>query len=257
VISISKHLTYPKCKIDVIREKHNALDFDYYLKLYVNSCLPKSQPCAWISNIDTYNLPFDKLDIYNLFHFHPTAINDDDSKAKIVKALQKSRTHPQGQFDTVVVLVGDSAESTGVEGTRLYTRISLVLVAHIKLGTRIGCIRVIFSFPDILDTTMGPRERPSSWHKEPLVFIEWYSLTPASTDENQGLMYRITKTTVSSTGRVQGAIVPLRSIHQSCMLSPSFGRGAVPKDWRTDTVLDMASIFFINNWNSKYAYQTI
>ena len=104
---------------------------------------------------------------------------------------------------------------------------------------------------------MGPRERPSSWHKEPLAFIEWYSLTPASTDKNQGLMYRITKTTVSSTGRVQGAIVPLCSICQSCMLSPSFGRGAVPKDWRTDTVLDMASTFFINNWNSKYAYQTI
>jgi len=30
-------------------------------------------------------------------------------------------------IDTVVVLVGDSAESTGVEGMRLYTRISLVL----------------------------------------------------------------------------------------------------------------------------------
>ena len=256
-ISISKHPTYPKCKIDVIREKHNAPDFDHYLKLYVNSRLPESQPRARISDIDTYNLPFDKLDVYNLFRFHPTAINDDDSKAEIVKALWKSRTHPQGQFDTVVVLVGDSAESTGVEGTRLYIRISLVLVAHIKLGTRIGRIRVIFSFPDILETTMGPRERPSSWHKEPLAFIEWYSPTPASADENQGLMYRITKTTASSTGRVQGAIVPLRSIRQSCMLSPSFGRGAVPKDWRTDTVLDMASTFFINNWNSKYAYQTI
>ena len=103
---------------------------------------------------------------------------------------------------------------------------------------------------------MGSRPRPREWHSGPLAFIEWYSPTPASAEENQGLMYWIKKTS-TTTGRVQGEILPLGSIRQSCMLFPSFGREDVPSDWRTDNVLDMTLTFFINNWSSKYTYQTI
>jgi len=117
-ISMSKHPTYPKSPIAVIKEKHNALDFNHYLKVYINQLLPQSE-CLHTSQLGGYKLPFGKLDVYNLFRFHPTAINDGDSEADIVKALRKSQTHPKGQFDTVVVMVKDTAESTGVEGMLL------------------------------------------------------------------------------------------------------------------------------------------
>jgi hypothetical protein len=129
-------------------------------------------------------------------------------------------------------------------------------VAYIHyLGTRIGRVRVIFTIPDMLDTSLGPRQRPDTWHNGPLAFVEWYSPTPSSTQENHGLMYRIKKIKTSQ-GRSPGAIIPLNNIRQVCMLSPAFER-EIPKTWRSDNILDLASIFFINNWSSKYAYQTI
>jgi len=78
-------------------------------------------------------------------------------------------------------------------------------------------------------------------------------------------MYHIKKVTtpVSSTSssteqipKVQGAIIPLSSICQSCMLFPVFPT-SVPTHWTPDNVLDEASSFYINNWLSKYSYQTI
>ena len=68
-------------------------------------------------------------------------------------------------------------------------------------------------------------------------------------------MYQIKKTKTSQ-GRSPGAIIPLNNIRQLCMLSPVFER-QIPKTWRSDNVLDLASNFFVNNWSSKYAYQTM
>jgi len=116
-------------------------------------------------------------------------------------------------------------------------------------------VRVIFTIPDMIDTLQGPRQRPDTWHSGPLVYVEWYSPTPSSAQENHGLMYRIKKMKTTQ-GRITGAIIPLSNIRQSCMLSPAFEH-EIPRTWRSDNVLDLASSFFINNWSSKYAYQTI
>lgn len=107
----------------------------------------------------------------------------------------------------------------------------------------------------MLDTSLGPRQRPDTWHGGPLAFIEWYSPIPSSARENHGLMYQIKKIKTSQ-GRIPGAIIPLSNIRQVCMLCPAFDR-EIHKTWRSDNVLDLASTFFINNWSSKYAYQTI
>jgi hypothetical protein len=123
------------------------------------------------------------------------------------------------------------------------------------LGTRIGRVRVIFSIPDTLDTSLGPRQRPDTWHNGPLAFVEWYSPIPSRAQDNHGLMYRIKKVKTLQ-GRMPGAIIPLSNIRQSCMLYPIFDTN-VSKKWRSENVLDLASSFLVNNWSSKYAYQTI
>ena len=62
------------------------------------------------------DLPFKHLDVYNMFRFHPEGIQDDEEEKDLVKAFPRSAEHPDGHFDTVIVMVGKEAESTGLAG---------------------------------------------------------------------------------------------------------------------------------------------
>jgi len=129
-------------------------------------------------------------------------------------------------------------------------------------GTRVGRVRVIFTLPDEVHSITGARPAPSNWPKEPLVYIEWYSRLEKSANPRNGMMYRIKKIPLKSSAtsmdkdKVQGTILRLSCIRQSCMLFPTFP-SSVPAHWTTDNILDSASSFYINNWLSKYSYQTI
>jgi hypothetical protein len=70
------------------------------------------------------------------------------------------------------------------------------------------------------------------------------------------MMYYIKKVSGTTLGKVQGTILPLARIRQSCMLFPIFP-SSIPAHWTPDSILDHASSFHINNWLSKYSYQTI
>jgi len=84
------------------------------LKVYINALLPTPLP---LHQLDDHRLPFTQVHIFNQFYLHLSAIHDDEPEfPDIVRDLCKSQTHPYGQFDTVVVLVNDSVESTGLAG---------------------------------------------------------------------------------------------------------------------------------------------
>jgi hypothetical protein len=92
---------------------------------------------------------------------------------------------------------------------------------------------------------------------EPLAYIEWYSKLEGAAAGKHGMMYHIKKvSTTSNPVRVQGDILPLSSIRQSCMLFPVFPED-VPAHWSASNVLDQATSFLVNNWLSKYSYQSI
>jgi len=104
---------------------------------------------------------------------------------------------------------------------------------------------------------LGAQPAPKTWPNEPLAYIEWYSKLDGAADAKHGLMYHIKKAcTTSNPARVQGVILPLGRIRQSCMLFPTFP-AVVPVHWSTTNVLDHASSFLVNNWLSKYSYQSI
>jgi hypothetical protein len=119
-------------------------------------------------------------------------------------------------------------------------------------GTRVGRVRVIFTLPEEVQSITGARPAPRNWPKEPLVYIEWYSKLEKAANSRNGMMYLIKK----DNDKVQGTILRLSNIRQSCMLFPTFP-SSVPAHWKTDNILDSASSFYINNWLSKYSYQTI
>ena len=61
-----------------------------------------------------------------------------------------------------------------------------------------------------------------------------------------------------TSAQAQSSIIPVSNIQQSCMLFPVFPKLApMPGDWKSENVLDKCSSFLINNWSSKYVYQTI
>ncbi|KAF8958090.1 hypothetical protein BDZ97DRAFT_1668870, partial [Flammula alnicola] len=166
-------------------------------------------------------------------------VHDNEEEKDLVKALPRSAKNPCGRFDTVIAIVKDEAESTGVA------------------GTRIGRVRVIFTLPKQLETSLGRRPAPTNWPQGPLAYIEWYSKLDAIAEVKHGMMYRLKKvSTTTDQTRVQGAVLPLSNIRQSCMLFPVFPED-VPIQWTPANVLDHATSFLLNNWLSKYSYQTI
>ena len=66
-------------------------------------------------------------------------------------------------------------------------------------------------------------------------------------------MYKIRKL---PNDRTEATVIPLSNIRQGCMLFPDFTQG-VRSDWSSKNVLDLGQTFFLNNWQSKYTYQTI
>ena len=110
---------------------------------------------------------------------------------------------------------------------------------------------------------------PSEWADVgPLAYVEWFSKLPQAADPIH-MMYEVRKMPLRADGTPPGEIVPLSMIRQSCQLIPKFPRPTnsdmdssynllpVPLDWNSHNVLDKANRFLLNNWATKYSYQTL
>ncbi|KAG1845827.1 hypothetical protein F4604DRAFT_1595365 [Suillus subluteus] len=119
---------------------------------------------------------------------------------------------------------------------------------------KIGRLRVIFSLPEMIRNWYpAPQEWSIRGH---LAYIEWYKLSSGTPSHHN--MYTVHRPLSPTNGVVEGDIVPLHTIRQSCQLIPLAGPGiAWPKTWNANTVLDESHFFLLNNWSSKYAYQTL
>ncbi|KAF8958698.1 hypothetical protein BDZ97DRAFT_1591405, partial [Flammula alnicola] len=112
-ISIAKFPNFPNRNLSLIEDKHQAPDFTYYLKVYLNAFATKPVQPRFLNES---TLPFTKVDVYNMFRFHPEGVHDNEEEKDLVKALPRSAKNPRGRFDTVIAIVKDEAESTGVAG---------------------------------------------------------------------------------------------------------------------------------------------
>lgn len=112
LLSLPKFPTQARKRITHIQEEHCAPGFSVRLKEFLNALLPHP-----VSNRNAilHHLPFDRLDVYHTLKFHPASLDDGEEECDVVKAIS-SRTRHGGRFDTVVVLHGENAEATGLEG---------------------------------------------------------------------------------------------------------------------------------------------
>lgn len=120
-ISLAKIPNFPGREFSFIHNNHDAPDFEFYLKQYLNRFMDK--PIGQ-RLLDRTPLSFTKVDVYNMFRFHPEEMQDNEEENDLVKAIPKSAKFPYGRFDTVIALVNDEAESTGLKGKfSLYNQI--------------------------------------------------------------------------------------------------------------------------------------
>lgn len=126
-----------------------------------------------------------------------------------------------------------------------------------SLGTRIGRVKVIFRLPLKIHNSVD--HVPSSWPKGPLAYVEWFTKPKQAAEDNHE-MYAISKAPKRTDGTISCSFIPLGNIRQTCQLFPKYPTTKdlqqIPK-WTSDTVLDNCQSFFVNNWGSMYAYQTI
>ncbi|KAF9064711.1 hypothetical protein BDP27DRAFT_1230085 [Rhodocollybia butyracea] len=244
-IRIAKHPHEQRKSLNAIVNSHNVPGFIPALKLYINSHLPKEEQATKKEAIANGCLPFTLLDVWHHFKFTPVNLFDDDSDVpkEIVKAIPSGtnlRTSQSGpRYDTVIVLVNDEAESTAV------------------IGCRVARLRVIFQLPEKvkrLGQGFGILEEPapSNWPRTPLAYITWFSHFKSGPDSKNGMCH--VKPSALN-GIPQGGIISLSDIRQSCMLVPSSNEWS--RSWISDNILDECPSFFVNNFQSKYTYQTI
>ncbi|KAG1752122.1 hypothetical protein EDB19DRAFT_1627811, partial [Suillus lakei] len=114
-------------------------------------------------------------------------------------------------------------------------------------------LRVIFKLPEVLKHF---EPVPKTWPTHHLAYVKWYKLSNRpGTNHN---MYVVFKSAPLANGVVPGEIVPLTAIRQSCQLIPLTGPNiSWPPTWKSHNVLDLSHCFLLNNWSSKFAYQTI
>ena len=126
---------------------------------------------------------------------------------------------------------------------------------------KLGRLRVIFKLPETIPSLLLD-PRLSSWPKDPLAYVEWYKLTP-----HPGRYHNMYTATPPQTPHLEhlrlvqdipGEVILLRSIRQTCQLIPlAKDNENWPLDWTSSNVLDRCNSFLVNNWSSKFAYQTI
>lgn len=118
-------------------------------------------------------------------------------------------------------------------------------------GTRAGRIKAIFSLPDKI------HGNSSHWSTDPLAYVEWYTkFSPSPPNDHK--MYTLSVPPLRQDGTRPGKIIPLSQIRQSCQLIPHYDTyNTVPRHWTSENILDTCKIFWLNNWTSLYAYQTL
>jgi hypothetical protein len=234
-----------------MEKAHNAPAFGHHLKRYLASFLDTSVSDRQLTEAI---LPIDAVDLYTSFRFVTDQLNEDSATGDIVKAIPMTSGNLSGCFDTVVVMDSDEAEATALSGG-LILFLKLRVIDSFTLGTRIGWVRVVFCLPKSIQRPGFLMPLPAYLPQNPLAYVEWYTRQGQAANATHG-MYTISRA-YDTNGQPQGSVIPLSSIRQSCMLIPVFPNSSEEFNWMADDVLDKADRFMINNWSSKYAYQTI
>ncbi|KAJ7334948.1 hypothetical protein DFH08DRAFT_916210 [Mycena albidolilacea] len=216
-VKLAKTAQSPRQLLSWLAESHHSPSFIPNLK-------------SWLQHLGNHQLtpqqlkasilPFSRVDVHHSFKFEPTSLDPGDDLAPAVD--------PQ-------TVIARPADTTSPARHTSWAR------------------QIIFTLPTTLDDRSPA---PQHWPNYPVAYVEWFSTFKTSHEQHHH-MYAISRPPPRTDGTVMGSIIPLSDIRQVCQLFPNFGRADVDKSWTSDNVLDQCKSFFVNNWASRYAYQSI
>lgn len=118
-------------------------------------------------------------------------------------------------------------------------------------GYRIAQARVVFSILEKDIETLF--DRGISVPRQ-LVYIEWFSVFPATTDPDS-LLYKVSRSYARGGERL-AEIIPLANIRRSIHLLPKFGPIA-PTAWSSSNVLEQCKTYYVNAFTDPHIYRIL
>ena len=118
----------------------------------------------------------------------------------------------------------------------------------IATGYWIGCVRVIFGLSESSLASLLPNVNEVLKH---LIYVKWYTAFTEDPDLDT-LLFKISPMKDRDGERVC-SIIPLANIQRSVQLLPKFG-AVMPQGWTSGTMLDLASVFFVNSFTDLHLY---
>ncbi|KAF8197077.1 hypothetical protein BJ912DRAFT_846563, partial [Pholiota molesta] len=179
------------------------------------------------------HLPFSAVPVFHRIKFWNQDVHGNDTLDSIHAYPARFKDGSKvvdARFDTALIAVGKKA-----------------------VRTRVGQVRLIFSFPENSHRTLFPSCAPPPRH---LAYIEWFSrFTPRPDPDSQ--MYKLSRSYVGPEDRL-ASIIPVSLIQHSVHLFPKWGRDRQRYlAWSSETVLDECSVFYLNCFKDRHTYYNI
>ena len=112
---LPKHPSAARQSIHTITDRHLAPGFAKALNQHIYSMKLGRPLTAHEQENATSNLPFSRLDVFHTLKFSTISLTDDIAERDVIKARPAIGSEP-ARFDTAIILQGDDAEATGVQG---------------------------------------------------------------------------------------------------------------------------------------------
>ena len=112
---LPKHPSAARQSIHTITDHHLAPGFAKALNQHIYSMKLGRPLTAHEQENATSYLPFSRLDVFHTLKFSTISLTDDIAERDVIKARPAIGSEP-ARFDTAIILQGDDAEATGVQG---------------------------------------------------------------------------------------------------------------------------------------------
>ncbi|THU83170.1 hypothetical protein K435DRAFT_690054 [Dendrothele bispora CBS 962.96] len=126
---IAKYPSTRNKSLSRIMASHNASQFVYHLKEFLNNMLPQDTRYTK-ADLHDHSLPFSTLEVWHQFKIQPHPMTEEVT-AETVKAIPLEKNFKIDRFDTVVVMVSEEAESASLTGEKSILLCSLSVIYSI------------------------------------------------------------------------------------------------------------------------------
>ncbi|KAF9522759.1 hypothetical protein CPB83DRAFT_776604 [Crepidotus variabilis] len=223
-----------------IETKYGATDFKGALSRFViHSQRPELTKRQVEDAAASLHLPFYKVSVFHRIKFishDPYSINP--SASIVVDSIHceparfdRYNNRIPGRFDTAMVNIANGGR-VGVK------------------GYCVGQIRCVFVLPSKVQKEWFPGQSPPLH----LAYVEWFTPFASLRPGRDHGLYKISKRTID--GQQRASVIPINLIKQSAHFIPAFGPVA-PAEWKSSTVLEVASSLYVNCFSDRFPYSTI